>query len=252
MNKETNLSEQKATPLYQRIKAHIKEKIEKGDFIPDMKIPSETELGLEFDASRMTVNRAIRELTAEGILKRRQGVGTFVKKPKSVPALLEVGSIADEITRRGGDHSCFVHHLGEEKASPELADTMELPPYSPVFHSIIVHMDEGIPIQVADRYVRPDFAPLYLEQDFSRTTPNSYLLSLSPVSKVEHIVEALIPHAWIRKLLEINGSEPCLCLQRTTWVEETIVTRSSFYYPGTRFRLGGTFTTMDNGAIMVS
>ena len=128
---------------------------------------------------------------------------------------------------------------------------MQLSPYSPVFHSILVHRDNGIPIQLADRYVNPAIAPDYLNQDFTKITPNRYLLGLAPISGVEHMVEALIPDAWVRELLQINEAEPCLALQRTTWVGELIATKSCFYYPGSRFRLGGRFTPMGNGRIQV-
>ncbi|KHG49472.1 histidine utilization repressor domain protein [Enterobacter hormaechei subsp. xiangfangensis] len=47
--------------------------------------------------ARMTINRALRELTDEGLLVRLQGVGTFVAEPKGQSALFEIRSIADEI-----------------------------------------------------------------------------------------------------------------------------------------------------------
>ncbi len=238
-------------PLYQQIKNFITENIHNGQYQTDMKIPSEAELGETFKTSRMTVNRALRELTADGILIRKQGQGSFVAPHRSISALLEVRSIADEIQERGGDYSCHVHLLSEEKANPALAQAMQLSPYSPVFHSILVHRDNGIPIQLADRYVNPAIAPDYLNQDFTKITPNRYLLGLAPISGVEHMVEALIPDAWVRELLQINEAEPCLALQRTTWVGELIATKSCFYYPGSRFRLGGRFTPMGNGRIQV-
>ncbi len=238
-------------PLYQQIKNFISDNIHSGKYQTDMKIPSEAELGEMFNTSRMTVNRALRELTADGTLVRRQGQGSFVAPQRSISALLEVRSIADEIQERGGDYSCHVHLLSEEKANPPLAEAMQLSPYSPVFHSILVHRDNQIPIQLADRYVNPAIAPEYLNQDFTTITPNRYLLSLAPISGVEHMVEALIPDAWIRELLQINEAEPCLALQRTTWVDKIVATKSWFYYPGSRFRLGGRFSPMGNGRIQV-
>ncbi|MCQ4034039.1 GntR family transcriptional regulator, partial [Klebsiella pneumoniae] len=55
-------------------------------------IPSEAELVAQFGFSRMTINRALRELTDEGLLVRLQGVGTFVAEPKrfTVPANIRV------------------------------------------------------------------------------------------------------------------------------------------------------------------
>ncbi len=238
-------------PIYQQIKRYIVEKIESGEFATTMKIPSEAKLGEKFHTSRMTVNRALRELTAEGLLVRKQGKGSFVAPHREVSALLEVRSVADEIKKRGGNYSCNVHLLGEEKAGPQLAAAMNLSAYSSVYHSILVHMDGGVPIQLADRFVTPNFAPEYLDQDFSSITPNLYLLSLAPISKVEHQVEALIPDAWVRSLLQINEAEPCLALQRTTWVGEMIATKSCFYYPGSRYSLRGRFAPIGGGKIHV-
>jgi histidine ammonia-lyase len=68
-------------PLYRKIKAYILKQIEDGRWKPDQRIPSENQLVKRFAVSRMTIHRALRELTHEGRLIRIQGVGTFVAKP---------------------------------------------------------------------------------------------------------------------------------------------------------------------------
>jgi GntR family histidine utilization transcriptional repressor len=229
-------------PLYCRIKDFIEEKIEKNEWQTGTKISSESELVARFGVSRMTVNRAVRELTAEGRLIRRQGQGTYVAAPKPRSAFLEINSIAQEIQKSGGRYSCRIHLLSEEKANPVLAALMKLQAYSSIFHSIIVHKDNEVPIQLADRYINPAIAPDYLKQDFSTAPPSDYLLKLAPDYHAEHVVEALIPEAWIRKLLQINEAEPCLALRRTTMVNGKVATKSCFYYPGSRYSLGGHFT----------
>lgn len=65
-------------PLYRKVKAHIIDQIQNGQLGADQRIPSENELVRKLNISRMTVNRALRELTQEGWLRRIQGVGTFV------------------------------------------------------------------------------------------------------------------------------------------------------------------------------
>lgn len=228
-------------PLYQQVKDYIIGRINEGTIRPGMRIESEAELVAGLNVSRMTVNRALRELAAEGRIERIQGKGTFVAEKKSQSALLEIKSIAREIQERGGSYSCTVHLLQEEKARPALAASMGLVPYSEVFHSIIVHKDNDVPIQLGCRCINPQVAPHFLEQDFTKCTVSDYLLNLAPVSAVEHVVEALIPDSWIRDLLEINASEPCLALHRKTWVDDKIATQSIFYYPGSRYMLGGKF-----------
>lgn len=239
-----------ALPLYQQVKKYIVDKITSGTLAPGRRIESESELVASLSVSRMTVNRALRELAAEGTIDRIQGKGTFVAEKKPQSALLEIRSIAREIRDRGGAYSCTVHLLQAEKAQPAIAAAMGLAPYADIFHSIIVHKDHNIPIQLGCRYIKPQVAPDFLEQDFTRYTVSDYLLQLAPVSAVEHVVEALIPEPWIRDLLEINSSEPCLALHRKTWVDDIIATFSSFYYPGSRYSLGGKFMPASAGGIV--
>ena len=56
----------------------------------------------------MTVNRALRELTEEGVLKRIAGVGTFVAEMKPQSNLLMIAHIRDEIRARGHEYRCRV------------------------------------------------------------------------------------------------------------------------------------------------
>ncbi len=59
-----------AQPLYARVKAHILDNIQSGAWEPGRRVPSENELVESFRISRMTANRALRELMAEGFLSR--------------------------------------------------------------------------------------------------------------------------------------------------------------------------------------
>ena len=67
-------------------------------------MPSEQALVRQFGVSRMTVNRAVRELTAEQVLTRRQGSGTYVAPQKYQATLVEIRNIADEVRARGHVH----------------------------------------------------------------------------------------------------------------------------------------------------
>ncbi len=228
-------------PLYQQVKEFIGKKITNGELQPGMRVDSENELVHALGVSRMTVNRALRELTNEGHLLRLQGVGTFVAGRKPQSAMFEIIPINEEIELRGGQHTCEVLLLKEERAQPKVAAALELASYASVYHTILLHRENGKPIQLADRYINPLVAGDFLKQDFQRITPSAYLLSLFPVSEVEHVIEAIIPEDWVRSYLAINEAEPCLVLHRRTWVGELIATQSTFYYPGSRHSIGGRF-----------
>lgn len=78
------------TPIYQQIMNTIVGKIEKGDYLPGEKLPSERELAQLYDVNRMTVKKAMDMLVDTGYLYRCVGRGTFVKGDRN--KLLQVGS----------------------------------------------------------------------------------------------------------------------------------------------------------------
>lgn len=228
--------------LYERIKKSVVQDIESGRLTPGDKVPSETRLAKTFNASRMTANRALKELAEEGRILRIQGVGTFVATPKPEASLLEIKSIAREIEEWGGIHSCEVLLLKQESLSREIAVKMELAEAGPVFHSILLHKDRGVGVQYSERYINPAVAPLYLEQDFTRITPSEYLLDLAPIQEAEHVIEAIRVNKTLQRYLKIKPEDPCLCLTRRTWAFDRVATYSRIISPGPRYKLKGKFS----------
>ncbi|CAD5107320.1 histidine utilization repressor [Zestomonas carbonaria] len=228
-------------PLYARVKQMITQQILNGTWPPHHRVPSESELVSELGFSRMTINRALRELTAEGLLVRMQGVGTFVAEPKGQTALFEVHNIADEIASRGHTHRAEVIVLEEVRATPEQAMALDLREGQRLFHSQLVHFESGVPVQIEERYVNPAVAPDYLGQDFTRITPNAYLMALAPMTEGEHVVEAVLGTPAECKLLKIDRGEPCLMIRRRTWAGRVAVASTRLLYPGSRYRLEGRF-----------
>lgn len=227
--------------LYEKIKKSVVQDIESGKLKPDDKVPSETQLAKTFNASRMTANRALKELTEENRIVRIQGVGTFVARPKPDAALLEIKSIAKEILDWGGVHSSDILVQKEETVSIEIAQRMDLKAGDRVFHSIIVHKDREIPVQYSERFINPVVAPDYLAQDFNTITPSEYLLEVAPVQEAEHIIEAVTCKKQIHKLLKIKPEEPCISLKRRTWSFNRVATYSNIISPGSRYKLVGKF-----------
>ena len=228
-------------PAYQRIKQHVLERIDVGDWRPGDRVPSENTFVRELGLSRMTVHRALRELTMAGRLIRVQGSGTFVAEPKPQSALLEIRSIDEEITSRGGSYRVTIVKAAKVAANQGMARLLNVRYGAQLFHVVLVHADDDLAIQVEDRHVNPAVAPAFLKQDFTTVTPSRYLLDTVPVSEIEHLIEAVRPTASEAKLLGISGDEPCLVLSRRTWSAGKVVTRVRLTSPGDRRRLGGRF-----------
>lgn len=227
--------------LYERIKGAIRDKVRAGEWRPGDKIPSENDLAKAMKASRMTVNRALRELSDQGELIRRGGVGTFVAEARPASTLLMIARIGDEIRARGHRYDWSVIKKGREKASAEVAAALDLEEGSPVFHIVCVHRENGLPVQLEVRHVNPICVPRFLDQTFDSQPPSEYLLSVLPADEIEHTVDAVLPNAEA-KLLKVAKSEPCLLLTRRTWSGGTPVTFARLLYPASRYRLGCRFS----------
>lgn len=236
------LAEPRALFIYERVKQFLNEQIFSGALPPGSRVPSEHMLMRELGASRMTVHRALREMSAQGVLHRVQGVGTFVRRPPASSALLEIFDISQDILQRGGEHGARIIRLGALRADAALASAFELERGARIFHSEIVHLENGVPVQLETRYVSPHFAPDYLEQDFSAQTTSRYLLSIAPAAEVEHIVRAVLPDRRGRALLQVDAAEPCLLVERRTWTAAGPATYSRLTHPGSRYQLGSRYT----------
>lgn len=232
----------RSKPRYQQVKDLIIDQISSGSLKPRDRVPSENELVETTGVSRMTANRALRELTDEGYVERVAGSGTFVSDLKATSHPLEVRNIAEEVALRGHEHSAHVIVKGEACADAPTAAALELEPGTAVYHVLLVHCEDGVPIQLEDRYVVRDFAPDFLEQDFSRTTPSAYLSDISPLSEAEHVVRAELPDDEVRSRLGMASQEPCLVVFRRTWGRGRPVTYSRLHHPGSRFELTGHYT----------
>jgi GntR family transcriptional regulator, histidine utilization repressor len=227
---------------YLRVKQHLKDGLAAGTWAPGALMPSEAELVSRFAVSRMTVNRALRELQAEGLVERVQGVGTFAAQLHSVSSTLNITDVHDEIVARGHTHTARVHLQREEPAAPALAAQLGLAPGSPVFHTLIVHLENGVPLQCEDRYVNPAQSPGYLGADFTRTTPTHVLFETTALWRAQFHVEAARPTRQEAQLLGVADTEPCLVVVRRTFSREAPITLARLVHPGSRYTLHGEFT----------
>lgn len=226
---------------YARVKRHLKDGIAAGRWPPGALMPSEAELVAEFGVSRMTVNRALRELQAEGLVSRTQGVGTFAAPLHRVSSTLTIRDLHEEIEARGHQHHAGVHLQRAERAGAALAAQLGVPPGGRVFHTLIVHHENNVPLQCEDRYVNPAAAPDYLSVDFTRTTPTRHLFEATALWRAQYSIEAARPTAQEARLLAISRSDPCLIIVRRTFTRSAPITIARLVYPGSRYQLEGQF-----------
>lgn len=139
------------TPRYKAIEDFLLERIHGGAYPVNHQIPPEEQLARDFGVSRMTANKAIQNLVQKGYLVRQAGLGTFVTDRKAESPLHEVMNIASEVRGRGHAYSNEVVRCEAIAADDEVALRLGLRLGGEVFHSILVHLQDGLPIQLEDR-----------------------------------------------------------------------------------------------------
>ncbi len=235
----------RGAPRYAAIKQAIADAARDGRLKPGDRVPSEAELVEQFGVSRMTANRALRELQAAGVVVRRAGSGSFIAEPQPIGQMIEIRNIADEIRERGHIYRARVIQNLAERATAETAPLLEVPAGTKLFHSIIVHHEAEFPIQLEERVVLASIAPHYGDMDFTATTPNEYLTRIAPLERVEHRVCAMMPDERVRAMLALDAGEPVLRMTRRTWSRGRLVSHAWLTHPGTRFELSAAFSIDD-------
>lgn len=92
-------------PLYLQLKRWIEDAVHKGVIKPGDALPSERDLALKVDVSRVTVRKAVQHLVRDGLLVQRHGSGTFVapQTHRVEQSLSQLTSFAEDMARRGMD-----------------------------------------------------------------------------------------------------------------------------------------------------
>lgn len=150
----------KPLPLYHQLKELLTERIESGEWAPGDRLPTESEFSTQFGVSRVTVRQALQLLVNQGLVERRQGLGTFVGRPKVAHNLLWMYRDGKEIVDQGGAIRYEVHSLERISAPAVLAQRLEIEQGDTVYevHRSLLADDE--PLMLISSWL-----PLYLFPD---------------------------------------------------------------------------------------
>ena len=224
-------------PLYQKVKQFVTAEIASGQWQAGARMPSENELVQRLGVSRMTVNRALRELTQAGLIQRIAGVGTFVAPPRLQRAAVSVRDIAEEIEATGAVHHTRVEARQTLQCDEAIAQLFALSPGTFLYQMTAVHLSNGKPLMLEDRWVNPAVAPDFPAVDLEQITATRYLLDTAPLQHLEQTIEAVLVSDEANRLLALQPGEQVLLLRRRTWAHDQVASYAQLYYAGARFTL---------------
>jgi GntR family histidine utilization transcriptional repressor len=234
-------SQSKAIGLgFRDVRDTVLERIKSGSWSRGTLIPSEKDLAVEFNVARATVSRALLELAAKGYLDRRRKGGTRVKSRPDRSAHIAIPLIREEIESAGAAYGFQLLSRKTEPCPAVVSQHLAVPKSTKLLHLQCLHFADATPFQFEDRWINTSTLPDALETDFAEIGPNEWLVARVPFTEVNMKIGAVIPPLAIAQALQQEKSEPNLCVQRTTWLDDQSVTHVRLYF-ATGYQLQTTY-----------
>jgi GntR family transcriptional regulator len=227
-------------PLYVQIKDYIRLNIQNGIYAVNERIPSERQLAEQFGVNRLTVSKALSELTQEGLIYSSVGKGTYVSPAKINQTLQSLTSFTEEMSSRGKTASSRVLYSGIEPASTEVAKALSILPGVEVVVLHRLRVADALPIALEKSHIINALCPDILEKhDFSRESLYQVLRSEYHL-RLTHAHQTIEAHTAGEDEREVLDAGPCTPILRITRVtlnnEEQPIEYVRSSYRGDRYK----------------
>jgi GntR family histidine utilization transcriptional repressor len=223
--------------LHQQILSDIEENILSGKWPPGFRIPFEHELVEQYQCSRMTVNKVLTQLVGRKLIERRRRVGSFVTKPHSSSAVLEIVDIKAEVEGTGRPYRYEIKSRRKKAADTRDRQLLEVQEGSPILRLAVRHYAGAAPFCFEERLISLIAAPEAADEQFEDLPPGSWLVQQVPWSVAEHRIRAVAVPADAAAALNIAPGTPGLVIERRTWSADRAVTFVRLTYPGDEHEL---------------
>ncbi|WP_392543958.1 GntR family transcriptional regulator [Oryzobacter telluris] len=204
---------------------------------PDTAIPSERELMETYAVSRATVRRAIETLIAEGLLRRAQGKGTFVARPR-VESHLHLASFTEDMRRRGLEPSTRVVRADAAEPPADVARFLGLGPGRRAWRLERVRLAGGEPMAFESGWYAAELLPDLDRHDLTGSlyTIFSEVYGVA-VDTAEQTVWAEVAEERLARHLQVAVGSPVMAFDRQGSSQGRPLERAVSHYRGDRYQL---------------
>jgi GntR family transcriptional regulator len=221
-------------PLYFQLKEIFHDKIESEELKEGDMIPSENELQQIYGVSRATVRKAIELLVYDGLMDKKKGKGTFVKRRKIEEKLPVLKSFTEEMS--GRDAYKRVISVAYTKAPSGISSRMKLPPAESVLSLKRLMVVDGLPLGILHSYIPAKFK-LSLDEDYTKSLYRILEKKGIRLKEAEQTIEVRMATREEIRLLELAAPCPTLVIQRLAYsVNHEAVEYVKGVYRGDRYR----------------
>ncbi|KXK20816.1 MAG: GntR family transcriptional regulator [Chloroflexi bacterium OLB15] len=210
-------------PLYEQIKEYLLTGIQNGVFQPGDRIPSERDLSEQFKVSRLTVNKAVKELERIGVVYAQVGKGTFISSVIYQQQLNFLTGFTDEMRSRGYSSSSRVLSAQMVAAPDDIALILNVMPGARLIQLRRVRLadDQPVAIETAN-LVSTRFPDLLEGHDFSSESLYQVLREEYGIilTYAEQSIEARMPTREELTVLGLKPTNPVLSMTRVVFTED--------------------------------
>ena len=214
----------------------LRARIAAGGVGPAGALPSEAELARTYDASRVTVRRALDLLRREGLVTSRRGAGWFVALDPVRQPLGRVTTVEAAVEGAGAVASRRVLAFEFVRPSREVANALEIATDAEVLRVERVNLADGEPFALVTVWVRGEYATELSRGDVERA-PFYDILPLQGVelATVHQTITADVADTRAAGRLDVEPGAPLLVGKRITRDAEGVaVLYSEHRYPAVR------------------
>jgi GntR family transcriptional regulator len=208
-------------PRHEQVSAWLRDQIECGNFLDNEQLPSESKLCSRFSVSRITVRRALQTLEADGLIYKRQGLGSFVRSGQMRQGFVNLTDFVDDMSAAGLSARSEIVAWEREEAGPKVALALNISEGAAVVRLDRVRLGDGDPIAFDSTWL-PVATGRYIEkEDLENRSIYNVLESRSGmrVSRGRFRMEAVNAPNDIAGHLNIPWGRALLLIERTTYSE---------------------------------
>ncbi len=227
-----------AVPFYQQLKELLTDAVRTNLLAPGSRLPSERELCRHFGVSRLTVRRALTDLTNAGLVFGQPGKGTYIQAPKLEQGIQQLAGLTEDMRRRGYAVTSRVLRLEVMPAAGKVAGPMRLPPAGELVLLERLRYVNGEPLAIErcylDHRLCPGLAHLDLSGSLYGLLRQRYGLT---IARGEQTYEAVAARRREAELLGISRGAPLLFSKRTTYLDTgEVIDQGVAWYRGDRYK----------------
>ncbi|MEM8987220.1 MAG: GntR family transcriptional regulator [Pseudomonadota bacterium] len=206
-------------PRHAQLSDWLRDRLTSGHYAPHDQLPSESELGDLAGVSRITVRRALSTLENEGLIYRRQGLGSFAAPPAIPQGLVRLTDFAQDMHRAGLAATSRVVHHAAEPAPPAAAAALELKGGATVIRLDRVRLGDGETVAIDRTWLPPFYAQFLEGRDLAAETIYQILEREHeiPVERARYRIEATLASANDAPLLGVPEGAPLLLVERLSY-----------------------------------